>query len=62
MLCQPYVKVTSANLDSDANHKVTENLDGSSVCSVWKNYSYSNAALIEVLHEAFSYGIPWRCR
>jgi hypothetical protein len=26
---QPYVKVTSANLDSDANHMYRKNLDGS---------------------------------
>jgi hypothetical protein len=49
-----FIKVTSANLDSDANH-ITENLDGSfSMFSMEEFIHIVMLHPIEVLHEAFS--------
>jgi hypothetical protein len=39
-----YVKVTSANLDSDANHMYMKNLDGSFSMFSMEEHSYSNTA------------------
>jgi thymidylate synthase len=51
---QPYVKVTSANLDSDANHMYRKNLDGSFSMFSMEEFIHMLHP-IEVLHEAFSY-------
>jgi hypothetical protein len=51
---QLYVKVTSANLDSDANHMYRKNLDGSFSMFSMEEFIHIVMHPIEVLHEAFS--------